>query len=148
MWPSQRLQTVVRSLSSSHSTAVQPPQAVIEARQDAVEELVNEPERGHLLRTRLEQLNSFDVDRLVGHLSHRPKTTSIDTCARSINNLLQLKDLLTAIVGFADSPDGFTSPMLAAVSKQLGSPHYRSMVACIEQYLNPDAEWKKKVFDR
>jgi len=106
------------------------------------------PELGHSLRQKLEALSAFDIDRLVSHLSHRPATTTIQTCAASIRDLLQLKELLKCIVRFSESHDSFSSPLLIAVHDSLGTSKVQATVTTIEEYLNPDTEWKKNLFDR
>ncbi|KDQ19146.1 hypothetical protein BOTBODRAFT_485037 [Botryobasidium botryosum FD-172 SS1] len=115
-------------------------QSSIEARLDAVEELVQDENRYSSVRDALRALKGIDIDKLISSLAlseTRPKSTPQSASSR-VSHMLRLRNVVRSLPAVQAAVNGCRCPLLQAISSMLSDDRIAKIEERIGQSLNED----------
>lgn len=114
---------------------------VLTKRQDTVEELCKNPK---LIKECQDKLGNFeDLDKLLTSMSITLKKKPTGITDKRINQVIMLKDAVTASLEISELLQDARTPLLVTLRERLGSPVVREVLDEILKRVDADTKWAK-----
>ncbi|TEB26336.1 hypothetical protein FA13DRAFT_1692416 [Coprinellus micaceus] len=115
-------------------------QPSLDARLDAVEELVNSEDRFNVLRDSLRPMNKMDFDKLIVSLASTETTPSLSAkpASQRVSQMLSLRSVVTQLPGLRGALDGCKSQLLRIICDMVSDQRIDEIESLIARSLNEE----------